>query len=302
MNFGPLRARLIGLLVLLAIAAVFLFSYSRTQKGRAFIAWVTGQIEVEETNGRIVDATTGMGVTGATVVVHSLTEKWNPSIVGEISHGVATTDTDGQFVVRYQRLANSRISARAPGYATIFRVKLGEDDVVLPTSPAAPGEVTHRGEIGFDLADSSSEVFFDLVRDTVVDDAAAADFVFRIDSAAPDRVVLLGLGQAGIATDRLPPAANEIDPLAARCLAPETGYIAILSTEGNVSNFTAFARLHDGNRFCRVKVRVYGRGPTPNEGYRVEIERWLNPTGGRNVCAVPVEGEANEFSPSKSPR
>ncbi len=282
------------------VVAILLLLF--TPSGQQWTRWLDDQVRVEETRGRIVDATTGKGVAGATVVVHSLTEKWKPSIVGEIAHGVASTDGDGRFVVRYQRLANSRISARAPGYATIFRVPLGEKDVELPTSPAAPGGVDHRGEVGFDLADSTSEVFFDLARDTVLEDAAAADFVFRIDSAASDRVVLLGLGQAGIATEHPPSAANEIDPLAASCLAPDTGYVAILSTEGNVSNFTAFARLHDGNRYCRMKLRVYGRGPTPNEGYRVEIERWLNTTGSRNVCVVPIEGEANEFAPADRPK
>jgi hypothetical protein len=275
-----------------------------TPPGRNLVRWTGDQLRLEEVRGRIVDATTGTGVPGATVVVSSFNGLWTPSIVGDVSHGVATTDADGRFVLRYQRLGNTRVSARATGYATIDQVRLREQDtdVVLPTAPATAGEVEHRGETGFDLAGASSQVFFDLVRDTVVADSGAADLAFTVDPTDPGRVIVRAVEQAGLVIDTPPAAPHAIDPLAARCLAPDSGYAAADTVRWNVSTNRYFARSRDGSRFSRINVRVYGRGPTPAEGYRVEIERWLNPTGGRNVCAVPVEGERYEFAPAERAR
>ena len=293
----PLGRRLLrGLLLLGSLAGVAILLPILIPPGRFLIRWVNSELRLEEARGRIVDATTGAGVPGATVVVRSFKGVLTPSLVGNASHGVATTGADGGFIVRYQRIGSTRISARATGYATIFQVRLDEQDVLLPTAPASVGEAIHLEESGFDLTDSTSQVCFDLAGDSVVVDSSAADLAFAVDRAAPESVIVRALGRAGLAIDTPPPAPHPIDPLAARCLAPDSGYVAADSVRGNVSTTTWFVRLRDGSRFSRIKVRVYGRGPTPEDGYRVEVERWLNPAGGRNVCAVPVEGEKYEFA------
>ncbi len=298
---GPVRTRLIGLLVAILIAAAFLFSFSRTKTGRALFAWVTGQIEVEEVRGRIVDSTTGAGVSGATVIVSSFSGTWSPSIVGEISHGADTTDADGRFVVPYQRLGTTRISARAPGYATIFRVPLREQDtnLVLPTGPATPGEVEHRGEVGFDLPDTAVTIYFDLASHAVVPDEGAADLAFRINWEVPEHVLMWALGEGSLLPHESSTASHAVDSLAANCIPRQEPYMDRIALLGNTTDWPFFVRLHDGKRYCRANIRVYGRGPTPVEGYRVEIERWLNTAGGRNVCLVPVDGEQNEFAPAE---
>jgi len=109
-------------------------------------------------------------------------------------------------------------------------------------------------------------------------------------------------GRAGFSHDAARAAPHAIDPLAASCFAPESTYMEGTALFGNATNEMFFVRLRDGKRYCRAKIRIYGRGPTPAEGYRVEIERWLNPTGGRNVCVVPVAGEQSEFAPADRPR
>jgi hypothetical protein len=292
----PLGKRLLrGFLLLIALAALALFLLLLTPPVLFLSRWVNSELRLEEARGRIIDATTGAGVPGATVVVNSFRGMWTPSLVGSVSHGVAMTDAEGRFVVRYQRLGSTRISARAAGYATIFQVPLAAQDILLPTSPASPGEVIHREESGFDLVDSTSQVFFGLARDSVLADSSAADLAFAVDRAAPGQVIVRALGRGGLAADTPRWARDAIDPLAARCLAPDSGYVAADTVRGNVSTTHYFARSQDGNRFSRIKVRTYGRGPTPKEGYRVEVELWLNPTGGRNVCAVPVRNERYEF-------
>ena len=136
---------------------------------------------------------------------------------------------------------------------------------------------------------------FDVARHAVAADDAG-DFGFHVDPTDPTRVTVIALGSAGLADDAPPAAAHPIDRLAARCLAPEAGYVAGDTLVGNTSNTMYFARLADGVHHARLRIRVYGRGPTPTEGYRVQIESWFAAMGGRNVCESPREGEANEFA------
>ena len=290
---GRGRSFLVALLVFVAFGAVLLFSASRTKSGQALIAWFTDQIELEEVRGQVVDATTGSGVPGATVVVHSLVAPMTLSLVGRSSNEAATTGDDGRFVIRYQRLGRTWMSTRADGYATVMRVLLAGEDVVLPTAPSPVDGAIRRGTFAIDLTDSTAQTGFRFADSSVAVAPDSADLWFALDSA---RVVVRASGAAGLFRDEPPPAPNAIDPLAARCMAPDSGYVQGEVLPAEVSTTTWFVRLRDGTHKARLRVRSYWKGPTAADGYRLDGEYWLNVDGGRNVCETPPEGERYEFA------
>ncbi len=302
MNHRTLLAAVAGalLLAVLVVVAWLEIRYPGLLRGSAI--WVREQYRVEELRGRVVDATTGAGIPGATVVVRSNSSWMNPTLVGDASHGYATTDADGRFAVRYQEVGSTRVSARAPGYATVMRMRYRGREMVLPSSPVPPGETVTFHTFRVDLPLAAPTAYVDLARGAVVADGDSADLAFTLEPDSTRQVFVAALGRGGLLEEPPPPQPLLADPLALRCAAPDSGYAAADTIAERVSMATWFVRGRGGDAYARVRILVQR---TPGErglGATVTLECWRNTAGGRNVCLVPAEGERVEFREMDLPR
>src|SRR5688572_26389036 len=169
----------------------------------------TRPLEDPIARGRVVDARTGRGIPGATVLVRSYPEliplfDFRQLLTDrrtEPSRAIGKTDSSGAFKVPYERLEWNALSVVAQGYVSLVDGPSAERDLEIPMrSPSSTARRIQRGSFSFKVVDRATRsVWLDLDSARVVADSAGAEFEFIVHSVRKREFALRVKGVGGLA-------------------------------------------------------------------------------------------------------
>jgi hypothetical protein len=283
-----------GFLVAIAAILSLPIAYVLSPEGR----WVRDRYSRELAIGTIIDAETGLGVDSAEVMIRSSGWQWPLGSMHERTQAFGQTDRNGRFRMTYRRIGETQLYVRRSGYATairpIFDTPKPATQHVSRVTPDAK-RVKKTTKLWSPINDTQT-IYFDLRTGGGAVDTNYCDFAFTITPDIVPVVYVRALGRAGFQPDSTALTYPGEDAIAARCLAPETGYVTNDSLPISTKEDAWFVRARDGIHYGRVMIRrsIHRDGPSSIPGgteASLLVQSWFNPDGGRCVCRIPHPDE-----------